>query len=155
MTTEKVLKTIFQLKRGQSTSWKNSNPILRVGEPGFEIDTGKLKIGNGIDAYNDLPYLTDSEIKKIEGLEANILELQGVIGNSSNNSGLYGLISEKANIKDVYTKTEIDSKVSGVYSYKGTVKSYSLLPLNNQIGDVYNIELGDIEHGILPGDNVV
>jgi hypothetical protein len=50
MAVEKVYKTIFQVKRGQSAAWFNSNPILRVGEPGFEIDTGKLKIGDGVTA---------------------------------------------------------------------------------------------------------
>lgn len=44
--------------------------------------------------------------------------------------------------------------VSSVYSYKGTVKVFAELPLKNQVGDVYNIELGDVEHGIMPGDNV-
>lgn len=152
---EQVLKTIFQLKRGKAAAWASANPLLRVGEPGFEIDTGKLKIGNGVDKYNDLPYLTSEEIRRIEGLEAQVLELQGVIGSEANNTGLYGLIAEKAKAEDVYTKDEIKSIVSGVYSYKGTVKSYADLPLENQTGDVYNIELGDLEHGIMPGDNVV
>lgn len=34
-----------------------NNPILAAGEPGFELDTGKLKIGNGNDTYNDLSYI--------------------------------------------------------------------------------------------------
>lgn len=151
---EQILKTIFQVKRGQSAAWASANPILRAGEPGFELDTGKLKIGNGIDAYNDLPYLNSEEIQDIQGLENSILELQGVIGNSADNSGLYGLINEKANAADVYTKDEVNSMVSSVYSYKGTVKVFAELPLKNQVGDVYNIELGDVEHGIMPGDNV-
>ena len=39
---------------------------------------------------------------------------------------------------ETYNKTEIDSKVSSVYKYKGTVPSPMLLPDNNEIGDVYN-----------------
>lgn len=30
---------------------------LKAGEPAFEIDTGQLKIGNGQQDYNDLPYV--------------------------------------------------------------------------------------------------
>lgn len=30
---------------------------MNIGEPGFEVDTGKLKIGNGYHAWNDLPYV--------------------------------------------------------------------------------------------------
>lgn len=151
---EKVIKTIFQLKRGKAAAWASANPLLRVGEPGFETDTGKLKIGDGVTSYNDLPYLTDAEVKRIEGLEASVTELQGLIGNETDKSGLYGLIDEKANKADVYTKNEINSMISGVYTYKGSVKTYAELPSSNQNGDVYNVELGDAQHGIMPGDNV-
>jgi hypothetical protein len=44
---EQILKTTFQLKRGNSADWQSINPVLRVGEPGFETDTGRLKIGDG------------------------------------------------------------------------------------------------------------
>lgn len=56
-----VLKTTFQLKRGTSERWAEVNPVLAAGEPGFELDTFKLKIGNGIDSYDDLPYLNNGE----------------------------------------------------------------------------------------------
>ena len=42
-----VLKTKFQLRRGSAEVWARNNPVLERGEPGFEIDTGRLKIGNG------------------------------------------------------------------------------------------------------------
>lgn len=56
-----VIKTTFQLLRGKSTKWANINPILSEGEPGFEIDTYKLKIGDGVTAWNDLPYIVNTE----------------------------------------------------------------------------------------------
>lgn len=31
--------------------------VLLAGEPAFETDTGQLKIGNGVSAYIDLPYI--------------------------------------------------------------------------------------------------
>lgn len=34
--------------------------VLLAGEPAFEIDTGQLKIGNGVSAYIDLPYVGKS-----------------------------------------------------------------------------------------------
>jgi hypothetical protein len=51
----------IQLKRGKSASWSSLNLILNAGEPGFEIDTGKLKIGNGTTPWNDLPYLGEDK----------------------------------------------------------------------------------------------
>ena len=44
-------------------------------------------------------------------------------------------------ITDAYTKLEVDSKLSTVYKYKGSVATYEELPsANNEIGDVYNVE---------------
>ena len=57
----KVYKTTFRLRRGDAAEWAEVNPILQAGEPGFEIDTFGLKIGNGKDAYNDLPYINEGE----------------------------------------------------------------------------------------------
>ena len=51
----------IQLKRGRSSSWITLNPILAPGEPGYEIDTGKLKIGNGIDEWINLKYLGEDK----------------------------------------------------------------------------------------------
>ena len=56
MATQTVL-TTFQLRRGLSEVWTKNNPILAYGEPGFEKDTYKLKIGDGVTAWNDLGYL--------------------------------------------------------------------------------------------------
>ena len=58
-------------------------------------------------------------------------------------------------ITDAYTKTEVDSKISSVYRYKGSVSAYSDLPTEDQeVGDVYNVATADAEHGIKAGDNV-
>ena len=47
----------LQLKRGTSARWVEVNPVLAAGEPGFEYDTKKLKIGDGTTAWCDLPYI--------------------------------------------------------------------------------------------------
>lgn len=49
--------TIIRLRRGTAAEWTASNPILSAGEPGFETDTNKLKVGNGTDAWTTRPYL--------------------------------------------------------------------------------------------------
>ena len=54
-----TLNTTFKLKRGLSERWLELNPVLEQGEPGFEYDTFKLKIGNGIAAWVDLPYVNE------------------------------------------------------------------------------------------------
>lgn len=44
------------LRRDTSANWTTQNPVLLQGEPGYETDTGKLKIGNGENAWNSLAY---------------------------------------------------------------------------------------------------
>lgn len=51
--------TLIQFKRGLAASWTTQNPLLKIGEPGFEWDTGKLKIGDGRNYWNDLPYVNE------------------------------------------------------------------------------------------------
>lgn len=48
--------TTFLLKRGTAARWVEVNPVLHQGEPGFEFDTGMLKIGDGVHAWVDLEY---------------------------------------------------------------------------------------------------
>lgn len=49
----------FQWRRGSSLLWERRNPILRDGEPGKETDTGRYKLGDGVTAWNDLPYFVN------------------------------------------------------------------------------------------------
>nr|DAP54544.1 MAG TPA: receptor binding complex [Caudoviricetes sp.] len=58
-------------------------------------------------------------------------------------------------IEDAYTKDEIDGKIASTFHYKGTKATYAELPAEgNQIGDVWNVEQADAEHGVKAGDNV-
>ena len=52
--------TKIQLRRDTASNWATNNPTPVSGEPCFETDTGKLKIGDGVTAYNNLPYQGDS-----------------------------------------------------------------------------------------------
>jgi len=46
----------IQIRRDTAANWTASNPVLALGEPGLEIDTGSIKYGNGSTAWNSLPY---------------------------------------------------------------------------------------------------
>ena len=48
---------VYQFKRGAAQRWIEVNPVLQQGEPGFEYDTGKLKIGDGFTPWMALPYI--------------------------------------------------------------------------------------------------
>ena len=53
---DKTLNIRIQLRNDTAENWTNANPVLRKGEMGVEIDTGKTKIGNGTAQWKDLKY---------------------------------------------------------------------------------------------------
>ena len=46
----------IQLRRDGAQQWANINPILAQGELGIEIDTSRIKIGDGVTPWNSLRY---------------------------------------------------------------------------------------------------
>lgn len=46
----------IQLRRGLASEWTSSDPLLSAGEVGFEIDSGKFKIGDGTTYWSGLDY---------------------------------------------------------------------------------------------------
>lgn len=57
-----IIKTLFQLRRGLAEAWERNNPLLAPGEPGYELDTHKVKIGDGTSLWKDLPYIGEQNI---------------------------------------------------------------------------------------------
>lgn len=41
-------------------TWATKNPLLQRGEFGIEIDTNRMKAGNGYTLWNDLPYMSET-----------------------------------------------------------------------------------------------
>ena len=96
-------------------------------------------------------YATIVDVNKHVNDESNpheVTKAQVGLGNVDNTSDLNKPISTatqtalnlKANVSDVYTKSEVDAKVSGLYKFKGSVETEADLPKSGNItGDTYNI----------------
>lgn len=111
----------------------------------------------------------DSPIYGYNKLDHLYLNLEKEIGDDSMNpptttavkkaiSDASSTLNESINSlsNDTYRKAEIDSKLSRVYKYKGTVDNYSELPAEGNVdGDVWNIRNADRDNSINAGDNVV
>lgn len=82
----------IQFKRGTAQRFIEVNPLLSEGEPGFEYDTYKLKIGDGVHYWNDLPYVNST----VAGTEE-IVSVQNYtnLPKAGENSKLYRVISDK------------------------------------------------------------
>lgn len=73
-----TIRTI-RIRRDTASNWNQKNPILKLGEPGLETDTRKLKFGDGVSTWNNLLYTgsdTDSTIllENIDDRVANLLK---------------------------------------------------------------------------------
>lgn len=120
-----------------------------------ELNTVNEKIGVVAEGKTIVGMIEESKYDD-SALVARIATVEGDYLKEADKTSLMEAINKKANAEDVYTKDEINGIVSGAYHYRGTKATYAELPTEGQVvGDVWNIEAVDLEHGILPGDNVV
>lgn len=63
------LNTTQQFKRDDATTWTEKNPVLLEGEPGLELDTGKIKIGDGVSNWNAIPYFMGDKLDNKANVE--------------------------------------------------------------------------------------
>ena len=56
---QQTLTTKILLRNDTSTTWTSKNPLLLKGEIGFENDTLKFKVGNGVDNWQNLKYVSN------------------------------------------------------------------------------------------------
>lgn len=52
--------SLIQYRRGTAVDWRAVNPVLAAGEPGYETDTKRRKMGDGYSLWTDLPYALDT-----------------------------------------------------------------------------------------------
>lgn len=50
----------IQIRHDFSSNWSTANPTLAVGEMGVALDLSKFKVGDGVNAWNALPYVAAS-----------------------------------------------------------------------------------------------
>lgn len=48
-------------RNDSAANWTSVNPVLSKGEMGIEIDTNKMKIGDGATTWTNLPYFSDKD----------------------------------------------------------------------------------------------
>jgi hypothetical protein len=84
-----ALQTVIRERSDVASNWTTSNPTLSVGQIGFESDTLKFKIGNGVSTWTALAYQNASGAQGTVGLQG-IQGLQGTQG-STGTQGTQGL----------------------------------------------------------------
>jgi hypothetical protein len=122
--------TIIKLRRGTAAEWTASEPqpggeVLKLGEPGYEKDTGKLKIGDGITPWNSLSYING-------GASVNIEDIQDLMGDS-------GFLVGGTGISLVYDDN--DDKLTISTTGLQPVGNYSVVGHEHLISDISGLQL--------------
>lgn len=60
--TEVKINAVFLFKKGTKAELEASSSIPREGEPIFETDTGRLKVGDGVSTYASLSYVDKVQV---------------------------------------------------------------------------------------------
>jgi hypothetical protein len=125
----------IQIRRDSSANWNSINPILAQGEFGLDLDTNKLKCGDGITAWNSLEYFLGA--KKVQladtgnlftatDVEGALVEVKDEVtshmaDNVTDANGAHGLEVESG----VWTPVLEGSSVAGINTYTSQVGRYT------------------------------
>lgn len=67
------------LRRDTSANWTSTNPILANGEQGYETDTGRMKIGDGVKTWSQLAYFPNIPVAVFDGGYPSIVYTTGPV----------------------------------------------------------------------------
>lgn len=152
----------IQLKRATAAAWAADNPTLAAGEIGVELDTLKMKVGNGTSAWGAIGYVGADDAAIAAAVNAvidgapnalnTLKELATALGNDANYATtITTALASKANSSDVTTSlaskanaTDVVSKTNGTVTTASTsatvVRNITLstsAPSGGSDGDVW------------------
>ncbi len=154
--------TTIKLRRGTAAQWITANPVLAAGEPGYETDSGKSKIGNGTATWATLSYT--------ETLPDTIINAKGdlIVGTMNDTPARfavspingYALIADSASPTGlawsaVGTGSSTGGAVSSVQTRIGAVTLDDLFAALVHTHDAADIGIGFIDRERLPAGSVL
>ena len=126
--------TTIKFRRDTSANWTSVNPIPAQGEPCYETDTGKLKIGNGSDNYVALPYVSDggggagtTDYTQLENKpQINSVELTG--NKTLNDLGIQAKGNYLTALPDNAVTTDTTQTISGNKTFTKVITTTDIYP---------------------------
>ena len=139
----------------------DSSPIEVSSWTGWVKYALASELTSAVETINNSITSINGEITTIKGditsIESDITKLQGSLGNAEGDitAVTNALDAHKADYDNPHKVTAEQLGLTTVYQYKGSVATYADLPTTGQkVGDVWNVETADPDHGIKAGDNV-
>jgi hypothetical protein len=79
----------FRLRRADAVEWTTIDPVLQDGEPGWEQDTNRIKMGDGVTPWSGLGYATypATEFEQMIGdITQNLTELDASVAKAADSA---------------------------------------------------------------------
>lgn len=123
----------IQFKRGKHATLVRelvNDKILKAGEPAYETDTGKLKIGDGIHNYADLAYINVS-VEELNRAVAAAQAAERGANTAANNANTYSVDARQAAARAEHAEQvvkDIPDQVKEYIEHKfwyGTLEEYN------------------------------
>lgn len=93
---------LIRFRRDTEARWNLANPVLVSGEPGFEIDTGRVKMGDGQTPWRDLQYF----IPKLT-FDATIEELNSLFSDHINSDSPHPVYDDGPSLVLLYENVKV------------------------------------------------
>lgn len=135
------MSTTMQQKRGTASNWASSNPILLAGEIGFEIETNKMKIGDGVNYWNDLSYITindellsagNNDVSSLVSIE-NATTIDTIVASQWRSVKYVITMAKTSGGTNKFTSTELTILID---STNVNVSEYGAIDNNGEVGTV-------------------
>lgn len=124
----------YLLTNDTAEQWSSSNPTIPKGLLVADTTNNKLKLGNGTNAWNDLPYLSDKEIEAAKNeINETIQQIQTDLAKKANS----GTTLTEYGITDAYTKEETELKIAEKIAAQSHMET-SVVEQLPDVGDANN-----------------
>lgn len=136
MADPEVIHYRFRLRRALAATWIALNDTLLDGEFGLEKDTGRLKIGDAITPWTDLPYVERGfELAMLRDVDpTGRADRKAVVWSDADQSHVYGSAGASyvpglgIDIDDTDPDAPVISSTLGSIALSGRVADYASLP---------------------------
>jgi hypothetical protein len=135
------VQTLIQLRRGTASTWTSVDPTLNSGEVGYETDTGKYKIGDGITSWTSLKYasiipdafIANSGIGVSQGVNGNSLTISVTGITSSQMTDFNSAVDARVSLGSVSPSQVMDIVGTGIIGSTGILVSYDTNAYDGQV----------------------
>lgn len=141
--------TKIQNRRGTSSQWSSTNPVLAAGEIGVDTTLGKVKVGDGVANWAALPFLLAADLAA--KADKNNPQFTGAVSFSQATSvnfgtggvSVAGLTKDMVGLGNVDNTADVDKPLTSAASTKIDLAVDGKLGLVNDLSTAENIPTPD------------